>query len=351
MSQVRASHRAVSEKTPLPTATGALARLAAARASQTGVDIVPLLSAVGLPADLMTDTDTRVDVRSQIRLLNSLSEMLGDPLLGFHLAQESELREFGPFYYAVSSAEKIGTAFDRIARYSTTINEGVYVLRAPDTCVIEFEYVGVERHIDQHQLEFWSTCIIRMCRLFTGRDIVPTYIGFLHQPAGDASEMERYFGCNIEFGVARDRLSFEPVDCDLPLVTADPYLSQFLKRYYDDESAKLLSGEISLRIRVENAIMARLPHGTASIGTIANDLGMSARTLSRRLAEEGSTFSTILEELRSVLAYRYLQNVSLSISEIAWLLGYAEVSSFAHAFQRWTGSSPTSMRRRMTAPS
>jgi AraC-like DNA-binding protein len=187
-----------------------------------------------------------------------------------------------------------------------------------------------------------------MCRLFTSREIVPAYVGFLHQRTYDASEMERYFGCNIEFGAEKDRLSFGPIDCELSLVTADPYLSRFLIKYHDDASMKRHPNESPLRIRIENAMMTRLPHGTASIGTIAIDLGMSARTLSRRLADEGLTFSSILEELRSVLAYRYLQNTSLSISEIAWLLGYAEVSSFAHAFQRWTGSSPTSMRRRMS---
>jgi AraC-like DNA-binding protein len=83
------------------------------------------------------------------------------------------------------------------------------------------------------------------------------------------------------------------------------------------------------------------------LACMASDLGMSARTLSRRLAEEGLAFSAILEELRSNLASQYLHNSDLLISEIAWRLGYAEVSSFVHAFQRWTGKSPTYVRRQL----
>ena len=114
-------------------------------------------------------------------------------------------------------------------------------------------------------------------------------------------------------------------------------MNKFLVDYYEDAISGRQIWRQPLRTRVENAITPRLPHGTMNISNIASDLGMSVRTLSRRLADEGQTFSTILEELRSDLANRYLQNSSLSISQIAWLLGYSEVSSFAHAFQRWTG--------------
>ena len=96
----------------------------------------------------------------------------------------------------------------------------------------------------------------------------------------------------------------------------------------------------SFRAVVENAAVPLLPHGKAQAAEIAGRLGMSQRTFARRLSLEGVTFSEVLESLKSYLAQRYLADESLSISQIAWLLGYQEVSAFTHAFKRWTGRTP-----------
>jgi len=95
---------------------------------------------------------------------------------------------------------------------------------------------------------------------------------------------------------------------------------------------------------VENAIASLLPHGMARVDEVARKLGMSRRTLARRLASEGSSFSEVMNRLRLDLAQRHIADPSLSISQIAWLLGYHEVSAFTHAFKRWTGKTPREMR-------
>jgi AraC-like DNA-binding protein len=91
-------------------------------------------------------------------------------------------------------------------------------------------------------------------------------------------------------------------------------------------------------------MIQRLPHGTASAATIAETLGMSSRTFARRLAEEGATYSDVRGALRRDLARQYLADRGLSISQVAWLLGYREVSAFTHAFKRWTGKTPRQAR-------
>ena len=90
--------------------------------------------------------------------------------------------------------------------------------------------------------------------------------------------------------------------------------------------------------------MPILPHAEVRIGEVARRLGLSQRTLARRLNEEGLTFSALLGGLRHDLADRYLADGDTSISQIAWLLGYQEVSAFSKAYKRWTGKAPREMR-------
>ena len=95
-----------------------------------------------------------------------------------------------------------------------------------------------------------------------------------------------------------------------------------------------------VRSKVEDILSNQLPHGKATASEVARRLGMSSRTLSRKLGEEDTSFVEILDQLRAALAKRYLHDKTLPISEIAWLLGYREISSLTHAFKRWTGTSP-----------
>jgi AraC-like DNA-binding protein len=99
-----------------------------------------------------------------------------------------------------------------------------------------------------------------------------------------------------------------------------------------------------LRTRVENAISSLLPHGRVLVEDVARSLGTSERTLARRLSDEGLNCTEILQKMRRDLAVRYLGDRKLHVSEIAWLLGFHEVSAFTHAFKRWTGQTPSQMR-------
>ena len=335
----------------LPSAAGSLARLAAERALQEGIDIAPLLTETGLPLTLLEDPETRVSARGEMDFLNLAAEVLKDDFFGFHLARDCDLRRLGFFYYVMASSSHLGDAIDREVRYSSVVSESIRTKCQVDgTLTIVTEYVGVERHRDRQQIEFWMTCTLRKCRMFTDRQLVPVEVSFVHQRSGVFSEMERYFGVAPTFGAEQDRISFTRDVTDLPLVTADPHLNKLLLKYYHEVIDRRHGEQGPLRTRIENAMTPRLPHGTVNIQSIAMDLGMSVRTLSRRLADEGLTFSTILEELRSELAQSYLRQNNISISQIAWLLGYNEASSFVRAVQRWMGKSPREVRRMIQNP-
>ena len=156
--------------------------------------------------------------------------------------------------------------------------------------------------------------------------------------------MARFVGSKVEFGADTDEFALNIEVRELPLTHSDPYLNKLLLKDCEAVLANRKGDVSQLRTRVENAISSVLPHGRVFVEDIALNLGMSKRTLARKLADEGLNFSGVFEQLRRDLAVRYLHERKLHISKIAWLLGFSEVSAFTHAFKRWTGKAPTQMR-------
>jgi AraC-like DNA-binding protein len=156
--------------------------------------------------------------------------------------------------------------------------------------------------------------------------------------------LDQFMGCHVDFGSDTDEVVFPVTIKQLPIVDADPYLNKLLVQYCEEACLHRSSSRDTLRVDLENAIAPLLPHGSVRADEVARQLGLSSRTLARRLASEGLTFEGILSELRVDLAKRYLREEGLAISQIAWLVGYKEVSAFTHAFKRWTGKTPTEER-------
>jgi AraC-like DNA-binding protein len=324
----------------IPTATGWIARAAFARASEQ-LEVEPLLKRAGLTIQQISNLDARIGVKNQIRFLDLVAYTLSDEFFGFRLAQGFDLRELGLLYYVQASSETLGDALQRVARYCTIHNEGVTLTyRHAEEISVACKYVGVARAFDRHQIEFFVAALVRLCRQLTGRHLVPSRIKLMHRRTDVPSEFRAFFGCDIAFGSDIDEVACEAASARLPLMGADPYLNSLLVRYCDEALLSRQMKSSAWRLSVENAIAPLLPHGQARITEISRRLGVSPRTLERRLAAEGMTFSQVLDELRFDLAKHYLRERDLPIAEIAWLLGYRETSAFNHAFKRWTGKSP-----------
>ncbi|MHB8269288.1 MAG: AraC family transcriptional regulator [Bradyrhizobium sp.] len=329
----------------MPSATGGIARLVAARLRAAGIPLAPLLSRAGLTVGLIDDPGVRLTVQSQIKLLELGAEALPDDLLGFHLAQDYDLREIGLFYYVLASSEILADALHRAERYSGIVNEGFSLqARIAKETAITLSYVGIDRRSDRHQIEFWLISLVRLCRQLTNRRLVPSRVKVMHRRNKIPSEFRSYLGCEIEFGANVDEIVFPAAVKLMPIVSADPYLNRLLLKYCEEALAHRPAHGATLRSNVENAITTLLPHGKANASEVARQLGMSHRTLARQLAAEQLTFSQIQTELKTDLARRYLRDGDLPISQIAWLLGYREVSAFTHAFKRWTGTAPRQSR-------
>jgi len=277
--------------------------------------------------------------------LDEAAIALKDDCLGFTLARDHDPREIGLLYYVIASSRTLGEALKRLARYSKVTNEAlVFEYREGNRLTIRLSYSGVPRHSDKHQIEFCMFGLLRICRMLTGQNLVPQYFCISHHRSSVTSEMARFVGTKVEFGADSDEFALNLDARELPLIHSDPYLNDLLLKYCEAALANKRGDRSHLRTRVENAISTMLPHGRVLAEDVARSLGMSNRTLARKLSDEGLNFTEILQQLRHDLAVRHLNDRKLHVSKIAWLLGFHEVSAFTHAFKRWTGKTPRQMR-------
>jgi Arabinose-binding domain of AraC transcription regulator, N-term len=253
-----------------PTAAGTLSRLACARAVSAGIDVAPLMMMAGVTRKQVEDDSVRLPVKGQIRFVELIADALDDDLLGFHLARDYDPRENGLLHYVLNSSDLLGDALRRAERYSTIVNQGMSLrVREGKELSVTFKYVGVERILDRHQIEFWVAGLVRGCRQLTNRRLQPNYVELIHRRKGRASELVRFLGCEVEFGAASDEVAFPGTVNQMPVVSADPYLNKLLIKYCEEERSHREVGRLTFRVGVENAIAPLLPHGSARADEIA----------------------------------------------------------------------------------
>jgi AraC-like DNA-binding protein len=329
----------------VPSSTGGIARLACDRLRDAAIDPAPIMFGAGLTIEDVEDRKRRLDAGAQVRMLELAARELQDDCFGFRLARDFELGQIGLLYYVMSSSERLADALRNAERYCAINNEGVRLrVSLERALVIGFEHLDIDRLSDRHHTEFWLVTLVRICRTLTGGRLAPKQIKLQHFRPETPPEVRSHLGCEIDFSADTDEIIFPEPIAALPVIGADVYLNKLLLQYADEALGNRSPERASVRSHVENQIAELLPHGNANASEIARRLGMSRRTLARALSAEGADFSGVLETLRHALAKRYLREKELPISEIAWLLGYSEISSFTHAFTRWTGMTPRAFR-------
>jgi AraC-like DNA-binding protein len=318
-----------------------------------GLDAEPLLSSAGLSRSQLSQERGGVSVASQCRFLELAAVKTNDSLLGLHVAAKMDLRDAGILFYLTASSATVAEALEHLVRYAATTNEAVLaqVSRHNLETVLTARHVLAVDEPRRQFSEFLALAVISALHRETNRDFVPSRVTFVHARNSDLREIHRLLRCPVEFAQATDSWVFPQSVMELPIISQDSRLLQILEAHADD----LISERhtlVGLRGLVENHLRNVLPSGEVQAAVIAQQLGMSARSFTRRLAQEGTTFSEILDRLRNRLALGYLEDQRMSLQQIAWLLGYSEGSAFNHAFKRWFGTSPRRVRNQpaLTSP-
>jgi AraC-like DNA-binding protein len=310
-----------------------------------GIDAEPALFGAGISRRQLSQDDIGLSVESQYRFLELAATEANDQALGLHVAAAMDLRSIGILFYLTGSARTVSEALENLARYSRTANEAlvVEILRQKDEIILTIRHLQEFDEPHRQFFELLALWFIRMLHTETNRDFTLLRVTFTHARNADLREVHRLLRCPVDFRQAVDSWVLPQRVMDLPIVSGDSQLLKILTAHADDLLAERQS-ITGLQSMVANHLASLLPSGESRAAMVAQQLGMSSRSLTRHLANEGTTFGEILDQVRQRFAARYLTDDRMSVQQIAWLLGYSEVAAFNHAYKRWTGTTPRRTR-------
>ena len=330
-----------------PTIDAIWARRVCEKLQADGISVEEILTRAGIKPNLLVLKGARIAFRQHARLLQLVAETTGNTCFGLEFAaRHMDPRDNGLLAYAALSSRTFGEALMVATRYVHVLNEAVEPRVIPWSrgLLLIFHFLESRASDLQQAVEFGIANLVRTSRFLTGTALQPVQVTFLHTRRQDVQRFEEFFGCSVRFGERRNSVTFSQDNLALPLGTTDERLHGILIDYCNEVLARRANCSPDLRQMVEKSITTLLPQGEVRLQRVAPALGMSVRTLGRRLAASGITFAQILDGLRHDLAVRYLQDPDIPLSQVAFLLGYSEVSGFVHAFRRWTGSTPGAWR-------
>lgn len=310
-----------------------------------GMNRDALIDAAGLRGVDLTNADSRVPVSTQVALWRLIGKGISDPGFAVRGGASIKIRETGLLGYVMSYSSTLEVALNRLIRYSRIVTDavGFSLERRPRqqvAVVVSHPALGVGLPF---AVDYRLAVMLSVCRQITGVRVVPCEVAFTYERPPGILDHRSFFSCPLEFGRPDSQLVFFERDLALPIAQADETLADYLSQYAEQVLRSLMAGT-STRERVRSAIWTALSDGQPTLGRIAAALQMPARTLQRRLADEGTSLQQEVEDIRKAMAMAMLQDRAVSIDEVAFLLGYAEPSTLFRAFRRWTAMTPRQYR-------
>jgi AraC-like DNA-binding protein len=306
-----------------------------------GISPANVLRRAALPADFFAKTPTNLQPEHFFRFWQALDDEAADPALPIRIARTISVETFAPPIFAAICSPDLNVAAERIARYKPLIGPmRMRVERSETETTLEIvwpEHLRPPRALALMELIFW----VALARLATRAEIRPRRMTALDPPA-DAEPFRRYLGIPVTPGDART-LTFSAEDAARPFLTANEPMWEFFEPDLRRRLSELDAGS-TVTERVRAVLLELLPAGEATMEIVARRLVLSARTLQRRLQDEGTSFRAVLDSTRERLARHYLSSSALPAAEISFLLGYEDPNSFYRAFHGWTGDTPEGVR-------
>ena len=333
---------------PEPTSLVRMHLLLLRHAERLGMARAEVLRLTGLNEHELEDPDARLLSSSSLRLWQILIDRVPDESLGIHLIEGVKLRELGLVGYSMAFSPHLLEALRRLARYVRILSE-LFQFNLREGKRVEVTVEGSPRFTAlRHPLDASLAMLVMAAREATGVRVVPVEVWFPYRQPKRLDEHRRFFACPLEFEKAEAKIVLSDEDVQRCATAGDQTLSRYLDQLAEDFLGKLDKSD-SLTTRLRRVLWHRLGGGRPSLRDGASALHVSVRSMQRELRREGTSFSTVLDELRRDTAVRMLEDGGHAINEVAFFLGYSEPSAFYRAFRQWTGVSPREFRRRAAA--
>jgi AraC-like DNA-binding protein len=282
-------------------------------------------------------------------ILEEAARATGDSCFGLHFGERYNPKNLGPLTYVALNSPTLAAALGNIGRYLGVHNEAARVSFSVEGGWVYARHSLADLEIDARQHhEYAMTVGLGLIRLMAGSQWAPVEVQFAHKAPAETAEHLRVFRAPVTFDHAVNAFVLDREFIGRSVPAADERLYPVLKRYLD-RALKEMPRESSLLVSVRRVVGESLRDGDPKLGNVAARLGVSARTLQRQLRAQRTDFKGLVDDTRRRFAKTYLGDGKNTLTEIAFLLGYSEVSAFNRAFKRWTGSTPANYRRRAMA--
>lgn len=333
----------------LGTASVAALRQYVRYADAKGIAVKPLFEQSGLKPDILNSDDGRIGAEQLQAFIHRLAEHTGNPVLGLETGDYVQPGSYSVLGYITMSCATLGEAITRIAPYEKLVGDmGITGLRMKGhevslvwTC--NFTDPVVWPHVVDNVFASW----IGYARWLADNDnAYPIRVSLRRSSPGPVYEAEyrERWGCPVTFGAPENVVTLHQELLATRLRQPDPLLRKTLEAHALSQLA-LLDTDTDLTNKVKLSIQKQLADGITRQDMVAEDLGMTSRTLQRKLSQEGVSYQRLLDEVRQQMAEDYLQNTKMSISDIALRLGYNETTSFYRKFKAATGKTPGDFRK------
>lgn len=320
-----------------------ISNLLAARLAEQGLLLPALLRLAGLPAGFFDQERILATTSELFALYRAIGEMSPDPGIGLKLGVEERIERYHPTAVVAVCSRSYRDALQRMARYKQlTCPEQIRLTKAGEETTVEFVFTAAEEIEPELLVDVALSWILSVGRRGTGGQIVPLRLE-LARHAQNRELLEQHFGCRVRYKAGRNALVFRDRDLDRPFVTHNEELLAALGPQLDNELEAQTKG-LDLGEQVRHCLKRSLAGRRPTIQDVAQELGMSSRTLQRRLGEASLTFQKLVEDTRRQLAHHYLRQSTVELSGVAFLLGYEDSNSFFRAFHGWEGTTPGEWR-------
>ena len=315
-----------------------------------GADAGEALRRAGLEPEDLSDPERRVPLMRYLELLEICAELLSDRQFGLKFGAQYEPRHAGVVGNIALASRTVGEAFETIGRYlPTMVDATVHGIEVSDGLAFVYSYYIDPLMMSYRQKGDWA--IAFACNLmrvglgdprWTPREVLLPQLA--EETPAERRVRAEIMGDTIRVGHPWAGIRFDAALLERPMATADAMIERLMRHYGDLRLAALPEQHDGIE-PLRREIARLLVRGESGIEHLAKATGTSVRTLQRRLKNVGVSYNDLQTEVRKTLALNLLQNEQLALSEIAFSLGYAEVSAFNHAFRRWVGQSPGDYRR------